>query len=304
MRPSRRSQASDRTDSVSEHQQSKRKAQGAAETVWNAVRRLALGTAFGVIGLLGPDLPARAHLDGGPLAFQELIWIIQATVHDDMDTFGAGELWIESMVNQIPSHEHEQRTRIPTAGTVDLAAPPDAAFPGAVPKVIYNHLNCWPLERPMLIEVFLIDDDSPQDPDSSRAFAVAPLLIGPDGGGSNEITYLVFTGIIRTPQFDVLCRNPGPIPSSEQPAVPPPPEQPSSELPPTPEELELPEGEPEIPPELDEELPPINELTEFEATRPSFLKRWDGILILGFFIGFVVALLGFLLRRRIGRPSS
>lgn len=236
--------------------------------------------------------PVLAHLDPpGPAAFQEVVWLLSITVLDDMDTFGAGELSVTWNVVQ-PGHAGAAGGIPAAGGPVALNAPPPAAFPGPFPIVLYNHLNCWPLERPLAFGFSLDDADLFGVDTSSVVFVVGPL----SGGfvvGNVESLYALVIGVFPTPQFDALCRAGAPIPGGQQPPVPPPPGTPSSGPPISPE-LPLP---PEGP--LPGEIP--------SAVRPMpkpFLKHWDAALATGLVVGIAVGLILMLVGRRMRRQAQ
>ena len=246
-----------------------------------------------LVGIVGLSRPVAAHLDPpGPPAFQEVIWLTSVAVADDMDIFGAGELWIDWTVTQ-PGHAGAAG-RIPAAGTVAVAAPPPVPFPAPFPIVLYNHLNCWPPERPFQIDLVLKDDDV-FGVDSSPLTLLVGAPVGAFGTVNAEFGFGVVIGIFPTPQFDALCRAGQPIPGGQQPPVPPPPETPSTG----------PMPSPELPPLPEPEAPDIDELTKLLTPPEPVGRRWEEILIVGLAIGFVIGvvlglIVGWLRRRRAG----
>ncbi len=251
-----------------------------------ALKRKILGALLVLIGALGLSRPGMAHLDPpGPPAFQEVIWLITVAVADDMDIFGAGEMWISWTVTQ--GGHAGAAGRIPPAGTVAVNAPPIVPFPGPFPVVIYNHLNCWPPERPFQIDLVLNDDDL-FGVDSSPLNLLVGAPVGVFGAANAEFGFGVVIGIFPTPQFDALCRAGLPIPGAQQPSVPPPPATPSTG--PTPS--------PELPPLPEPEMPGIDDLTQLLTPVEPLERRQDDILVIGLVIGFVAgALLGLILGR-------
>lgn len=175
-------------------------------------------------------MPAAAHLDPpGPPAFQEVVWLLGVNVTDDMDHGGgAGELWLDWQVNQ-PGHAGDATAgRLPAAGTVAVNAPPAAPFPAVFPVLLYNHLNCHPLERPLGILLTLNDDDGPFAPDSSPLGLGIVAQAGVFGVVNGQFAYTVQVMVVPQPGLNPLCENPG-LGDEQQPAVPeaPPPSYPA-----------------------------------------------------------------------------
>lgn len=235
-----------------------------------------------VLGVLASP-PALAHLDPpGPPAYQEIIWLMSVTVSDDMDTFGAGELSLSWVVTQMAPHTPVTGA-MPAAGSVALSAPPPAAFPGAFPLVLYNHLNCSPLELPYAIALNLSDDDV------FGADVSSLTLVTPTNGafvvGNGEFTASVLVGIFPAPQFNALCAG-GAIPPAQQPAAPLPPATPSI----GPGILQPPaQG-------------PLSELPAgLKLPAKPLLQRGDAALLIGIALGILVALIAVVAARRARR---
>ncbi len=168
--------------------------------------------------------PAAAHLDPpGPPAFQEVVWLLGVNVIDDMDHGGGpGELWLDWSVTQ-PGHAGDATAgRLPGAGTVAVNAPPAAPFPVAFPVLLYNHLNCHPLERPLGILFTLNDDDGPFAPDSSPLGMAMGAMAGVFGAVNGQFSYTVQVMVVPQPALNPLCANPE-LGHDEQPSVPEPP---------------------------------------------------------------------------------
>ncbi len=190
-----------------------------------ATKFLIVVTCLTIVLVLIPQV-GTSHLDPpGPPAFQEVIWLMSVTVFDDMDTFFGGELFLDYSITQ-PGHLPPTTGLIPAAGTVALSAPPPAAFPGAFPIVLYNHINCNPLERPFTIRLTLVDDDSPFGADRSPSFIVIGAPGGAFGGGNAQFGYALIVGVFPAPQFNALCSG-GAIAPGAQPAAPNPPTTPT-----------------------------------------------------------------------------
>lgn len=182
---------------------------------------------------------AFAHLDPpGPPAFQEVIWLTALTVFDDMDTFGAGELFVNYTIQQ-PGHP-VVTGRIPATGVTSLSAPPPAAaFPGLLPLVIYNHVNCQPLERPFTF-TFVLSDNDVTTVETSPQVLVVGGDVGAFGAGNAQFSFTVLIGVFPAPQFNALCA--AGAPPAAQPAPPAAPATPNvgpffpdPQLPPVPE---------------------------------------------------------------------
>lgn len=171
-----------------------------------------------ILALVIPRSTARAHLDPPrPPALQEVTWLT-VTVNDDMDFWGAGELSLIYKITQ-PGHAGVPAGRLPAAGIIKLSAPPAVALPGG-PFVIYNQLNCDPLERPLTFEFTLIDDDLFW-PDTSSLNVVVNRQQGGFGNFNREFGVNVNVASFFQVNLNPLCA--GAIPPAEQPETPPPP---------------------------------------------------------------------------------
>ncbi len=164
----------------------------------------------------------QAHLDPpGPPAFQEVVWLLGVNVLDDMDHMGGpGELWLDWTLAQ-PGHEGGNG-RLPAAGWVSLQAPPAAPFPAAFPILLYNHLNCNPLERPLGIHLTLNDDDGLWGADTSDLALAVGAAGGIFGAANAQFAYTVEVMVIPRPELNPLCDSEY-VPPSEQPEPPAPP---------------------------------------------------------------------------------
>ncbi|MBX3056560.1 MAG: hypothetical protein KF770_08820, partial [Anaerolineae bacterium] len=188
--------------------------------IWLWLIGICLFTA--VIGMNTAHL--QAHLDPpGPPAFQEVVWLLGVNVLDDMDNVQAndpGELWLDWVLAQ-PGHEGSDG-RIPAAGTVAVNAPPVAPFPAAYPILLYNHLNCHPLERPLGLLLTLNDDDGPGFVDSSPLALAVGAMGGVFGAANAQFAYTVEIMVIPRPELNPLCEQEH-VPPHEQPQPPAPP---------------------------------------------------------------------------------
>jgi hypothetical protein len=177
----------------------------------------------------------RAHLDPpGPPAFQEVVWLLGVNVMDDMDLGGgAGELSLDWNLVQ-PGHEGSTG-RIPAAGTVAVAAPPAAPFPAPFPILLYNHLNCNPLERPLGLVLTLNDDDGLWGTDSSPLGLAVGAASGLFAAANAQFAYTVEVVVVPRPEYNELCEGVY-LPPDQQPD---PPTPPPPTTPPDPYEYEF-----------------------------------------------------------------
>jgi hypothetical protein len=110
----------------------------------------------------GPPSPVQAHPDPpAPPLFVERLTALAAVVVDDTDPVGPGEIFLDWFVIPPPAHAIDAGgRRIPAAGTTSVTSPPAAnLLPAGL--VIWNMLNCDPLERPFVHTIVMRDDDAP-----------------------------------------------------------------------------------------------------------------------------------------------
>ncbi|HRQ36513.1 MAG TPA: hypothetical protein PLD25_01185 [Chloroflexota bacterium] len=188
--------------------------------IWQWLIGICLFTA--VVG--GNTAHLRAHLDPpGPPAFQEVVWLVGVNVLNDMDNVQAndpGELWLDWLLVQ-PGHEGSNG-RLPAAGWVPLQAPPATPFPAAYPVLLYNHLNCNPLERPLGVHLTLNDDDGAWGVETSQLALAVGAASGVFGAANAEFAFTIEVMVIPRPELNPLC-DAEYIHPLEQPLPPPPP---------------------------------------------------------------------------------
>ncbi len=228
------------------------------------------------VALFTPGL-ALAHLDPPrPPAYQEVIRLISVSVADDMDTFASGELSLDYTVTQ-PKHNPVTGS-IPTTGYVSVSAPPITTFPGTFPMVIYNHLNCTPLERSFTIMMTLNDSDA-TGWDVSTLGLVIGAGQGQFGAANSEFGFSVDVQVVPRPEYNRLCAD-GEISEEEQPKVPEPPDKDKRyQIPP--EHIEIVE---------EEEVSLGDTMIQFaEKSRDIFHQKNSG-LVAGLIIGIIIVL--------------
>lgn len=194
--------------------------------------------------------PSYGHLDppaDPPL--REIIYLMGVVVFDDMDTFAAGELSLDYEIIQ-PGHTTVTGT-IP-GGSISGTQTAPGIFPG-LPTVIYDHLNCDPLERDIAIGLQLKDSDVFGFDTSDLALA-----FGNVGGqftiANKEFAAVILVLVVPAPQ-PFSCSQPVP-PGT---VLPPPPDNPEDLLPPS-----IPDTEPPHEPGPDSMPGPELAITHFE----------------------------------------
>ncbi len=168
-----------------------------------------------VLFLLGTPRVVWAHLDPpGPPAFQEIIELIAVDVKDDMDREALsskpdpGELFLEYEITQ---HRHETvRGRFPRVGATSLQAPaPNGRAVGwpLNPIVIYDHINCTPLDRAIVVNMTLKDVDGRVNEASGPVkLFIKSIFDGEIGAGNETFNFFVRTQTIRRPEYDERCK--------------------------------------------------------------------------------------------------